>query len=1386
MRKAAILLAFCILCSVIAYSAGLSVSAYASAEHTSLEAARDNSYELIVAITTVCILLLLLIFALQQIVKFRNFNKQISRMLSVQGNADMFWGNLKTGRIVSKGNDPIVKKLGLSKEVASRLMDMASLKSDLGEIDGRGLKYYMRDIEIKPENSDTTYYFRRFAHKINEYEFMVYIMDFTAEKYREKELSNLANTDHLTKLLNRRAMDELMTKKAAEYAHRDKTAYVFMLDIDNFKQVNDSYGHNVGDRALIALAEIIGSHMGKGLVARWGGEEFLCVSEQETPEAATALAWNILYEFESAKITVGKTTSFSCTISCGVTELADGESYMNAVTRADKALYQAKYDGKNCVRYIGACDAPDIAPEATAAVGVSVTYDRVMSRLVQAFFHIRNTDSVIVELLKIITVYNNLDRAYLFEKTESGLFERTYIYDPESLESPRAIRTLTLEDLTRYGNFEMLVLEYDAQAGDFDMTNSRFVSDAVVTLSKEELTVRAQGLRSFAQLPIFAGGELIGIVGFENCKDIHEWTNDERRVLGDASAIIGEFVVRKRLERQLVASNSSMTEMLESMDDYVYVADYETQILLFANKKARSIIDESYLTKKTCWEILRPDQDGPCTFCMHKYLVDEHGEPTGQTMRTEVFNPHMGVWFDASFTLIDWENGRKAAVMVCRDITAQKHEDMKLAQTLSALSEKKAMLDFAFQSSQSYLWTLSADLETIDFGDTVEAALGYPAEYFGGSFAKYKELVNSDDLAGITLALQRCIEGETSSFVSEHRIRAVDGTTKWMLVRGEVYSDDTLMVGGVALDITERKMLEETRENLLGDLQKEREKQKQLLEALQSQEVKTTLALEAAGSYSWEYTPESDKLTLSKTAEQALGYEIEYFEQKYSKYIECVVFSHAADIAKALQEYIDGETDTFTAEYPINTASGEIKWYLARGQYSGEHRDVIYGVCIDITESKLHEQMLSERAYRDTMTGMFNKQYISDGLVKPIHDGFKNFGGVLLDVRSFKNINEAFGYSYGDKIIEQIAVKLREIFSGKQMVRTSGNRFLAVMENTTVEILEGFAKQVTEEFKRPIPIDGQMASVDFKIGIAISCDTDATKLLESTEIALYSAKESMTDDYRVLSDSISLAFKKKVNMEFELRNAIKRKEFVLHFQPVMYTATNCIAGAEALIRWEHPQLGIVPPLDFIPLAEETGLIVPIGEYVIDEVARQLRKWLDGGLDVFLAFNLSARQFLSPQLKSKMQDALKKYRIPKHRLVVEITESAMISDVEYVIKVLEEFEALGVGISLDDFGTGYSSMNYLGKIPLNHLKIDRSFVENVTTVTRDRAILESIVTMSRALGFRVTAEGVETAEQYAIIKELGCDIIQGYYLSKPLTRDKFEAFVKASGSGVKLG
>ncbi len=535
-------------------------------------------------------------------------------------------------------------------------------------------------------------------------------------------------------------------------------------------------------------------------------------------------------------------------------------------------------------------------------------------------------------------------------------------------------------------------------------------------------------------------------------------------------------------------------------------------------------------------------------------------------------------------------------------------------------------------------------------------------------------------------------------------------------------------------------------------------------------------ALESSSSFSWEGEMSHDVLRLSKAVELVIGYPSDYFDDTMSKYSSIIKPEYRAEVDKIRRDCIDGVTELYNAEFPITTATGETKWLLGRGKFADEKRDLIYGVTMDISERKRYEQRLAELAYKDSLTELFNMHYLVDGLIRTKSKEFTDFGGMLIDIRGFKNVNDAFGFEYGDRLLKDISIKLKELAGNNPIVRVTGDRFLIVYENCTEKDLVSNAEGVLQAFKMFTFKDGQIVGVNFKIGIAICCAADAMTLLKDTEIALHYAKADNVNDYCVLNAVIKSAFQNRVNVELELRKAIDNKEFEMYYQAKIDTKTKRLAGAEALIRWRHPEHGMIQPIDFIPIAEETGLIIPIGEFVLDEAAKHLNNWLEKGLDMFVSLNLSPQQFLSSELTQRIIDAVERYKLPAKSLVVEIIERTMISDFGFVRNLLNELRAHGIGVSLDDFGTGYSSLSYLDEMPIDYIKIDKSFIDNAVVKKSGKAILETLITMSHKLNFQVTAEGVETEEQFNMLDEFDCDYIQGFLYSRPMPFDEFNDFM----------
>jgi diguanylate cyclase (GGDEF)-like protein len=434
----------------------------------------------------------------------------------------------------------------------------------------------------------------------------------------------------------------------------------------------------------------------------------------------------------------------------------------------------------------------------------------------------------------------------------------------------------------------------------------------------------------------------------------------------------------------------------------------------------------------------------------------------------------------------------------------------------------------------------------------------------------------------------------------------------------------------------------------------------------------------------------------------------------------------------------------------------------------------VAGIAEDITDRKEAEKRLLHLAHYDVLTGLPNRALFYDRLRQALAQARRNqwiTGVMFMDVDRFKNINDTLGHAVGDRLLQQVAERLTNAVRAEDTVgRLGGDEFAMVLSNLGgVQNARRVAQKIMTAFNEPFRLEGAEVFVTSSIGITLypqdSADQDT--LIKNADAAMYRAKEAGRNAYQFYTPEMSERGAALLNLEGGLRRALEREEFLLYYQPKAGVKTGALTGFEALLRWRHPERGLVLPNEFIPVLEETGLIVQVGEWVLNAVCEQINEWTRAGLDPApVAINLSARQFLARELGSSIKRILDRHRIDPALLELEITESSLMVNPEEATRTLEYLKSLGVGISIDDFGTGYSSLGYLKRFPLDSLKVDRSFVRDVTTDADDATITRAVITMAHALGLEVIAEGVETESQLAFLVENGCDQIQGFYLARP--------------------
>ncbi|MBI5461778.1 MAG: EAL domain-containing protein [Gammaproteobacteria bacterium] len=709
----------------------------------------------------------------------------------------------------------------------------------------------------------------------------------------------------------------------------------------------------------------------------------------------------------------------------------------------------------------------------------------------------------------------------------------------------------------------------------------------------------------------------------------------------------------------------------------------------------------------------------------------------------------------------DIDQRQKHAADQTRHIVELEAERDKLRSAEQTLKNRETSLARAQQIAHLGSWEWDIVGNGLHWSDEIYRIFGLKPREFGATYETFMEHVHPDDRDRVNRAVNAALT-DNQPYVIEHRVVRPDGTERIVMERADVVRDAAgapILMAGTVQDISERKHAES---------------ELRLTAQVFENSIEGIVITDAHGNI----------LRVNRAFTNITG----YAEKDILGHNPRLLRSGRHDAAfyqamwASLLEY-----GYWQGEIWNRRKNGDIypEW-LSLIAIRDERGNTLHyaGVFADLTEKKQAEARAHYLAYYDTLTELPNRQLLEERLKQALTaaPGNHRMTALLhLDLDRFRHINDSLGYAFGDRLLRAVASRLTEHIRGSDtLARFTGDEFAVMLADIgDVENAAQVAEKILATMTQPFELDGREIFVTPSIGIAVYPldGDDKDDLIKAADTAMGHAKTQGGNTYRFYNSEMNQGISQRLTLESSLRRALEREEFLLHYQPQVSLSSGAIIGMEALLRWQHPERGLIAPAEFIPLLEENGLIVPVGEWVLRTACAQTSRWRNEGLlDLRVAVNLSERQFRQSDLTAMVDRVLRETDLTPQQLELEITESLMIQDVQTTITTLHQLHTLGIQISIDDFGTGYSSLSYLKKLPIGKIKIDQSFVREICVDPDDAAIANSIIGLGHSLRMQVIAEGVETVEQLEYLCAQGCDEIQGYYFSRPLPAENFARLI----------
>lgn len=852
-------------------------------------------------------------------------------------------------------------------------------------------------------------------------------------------------------------------------------------------------------------------------------------------------------------------------------------------------------------------------------------------------------------------------------------------------------------------------------------------------------------------------GIVICMIVEEFYKSIAAASEVEDKVEETIRALESDIHMRTRTEEALRESEQLFRSLFEQAGVGVSMCDANTGEFIKTNKRYCEIVGyslqelQSMTLSKITHEADLVLQDRMTASMLngelHEYRIEKrYLKKDGST-----------IWVDLTCTAL-WSPGEPPTrhIAIVQDITEKK----RIKEALQ-LSEER--WKYALDVTEEGVWDMDLITNRIYLSKRCKAMLGYSEDEINDRMEDWVKLIHPDDIDCLMAMRQKSIDGTDRSFTNEHRKRCKDGSWRWIMVRGMVVKRDeqgeALRMIGTYTDIHASK--EASDRLLLADM------------VFQNSSEAIMIADEEDRLIS--VNPAFVKVTGYKL-DEAIGKNLHMLDRNLQP----------ADFYEEMQEKLR-MTGQWQGELRGQRKNGEIfaEWLTINSSLNPDntlHRRV--AIFSDITKLKESEEMIWQEANFDSLTGLPNRRMFYDRLqqeLKRSHRSEMPLAMLYLDLDRFKEVNDSLGHDMGDLLLKETAVRLRECVRQTDIIaRLGGDEFTIILSALDeISIIERIASDILSRLSKPYYLGTETVYITGSIGItlypqdALSIDD----LMKNADRAMYAAKSLGRNRLSYFTLSMQEAAEKRLRLTNDLRKAIVGNQLELYYQPIVALGDGKVQKAEALIRWHHPERGLVSPAEFIPIAEETGLIVDIGDWVFEQAAAEVAAIRKQQPDFQISINKSAIQFRAEQnIHTPWFERIKTLKLPGDSLVIEITEGLLLDPSETTQAQLHRFHEAGVQIAIDDFGTGYSSLAYIKNFSIDYIKIDQSFTRNITPDSNELALCEAIIVMAHKLGMKVIAEGVETDEQCTLLTQSGCDYGQGYLFSRPLPSDQFKRFI----------